>query len=122
MQNSRDDYVPPDSINDLDTDDVAKKIKDLAPGRELVKLCAHKTHSEIVRQQNMAMKKQKNEGLPRHSGEYSQSLAQRRKDQRDRATELCVMPSVVGLPKGLTLRDDPIKKSNVFLTAMPKLS
>ena len=119
------DSTLPDNISDLGADDIVH-IEDLVPSRQLVKLSSHRQYAEIMRKQEMAIKKQKYLERLAAADEKEkgllQSLAARRKAQRDHATKLCVMPSVVGLPKGLTLRDDPLKKASVFIVAMPELN
>jgi hypothetical protein len=101
-------------------------LEDLVPSRQLVKLSSHRQYAEIMRKQEMAIKKQKYLERLAAADEKEkgllQSLAARRKAQRDHASKLSVVPSVIGLPKGLTLRDDPMTKSKIFLSAMPELS
>ncbi len=42
--------------------------------------------------------------------------------QKAAADRLCTTKSVPTLPEGVTLRDDPMAKTNAFLTSLPKLS
>lgn len=120
------DVTLPDGLKDLLPSDDMVNIDDLVPSRQLVKLSSHRQYAEIMRKRELAVKKQRYLERLAAADEKEkgllQSLAARRKAQRDHATKLCVMPTIVGLPKGLTLRDDPMKKSEVFLYAMPELA
>lgn len=115
-----------DGLDDLPVDDLLVNIEDLVPSRQLVKASSHRQHAEIIRKRELAVKKQRYLERLAAADEKEkgllQSIAARRKAQRDHASKLCVMPTIVGLPKGLTLRDEPMRKAEVFISAMPELS
>ena len=50
-----------------------------------------------------------------------QSHAMRKKEQKEHASKMSTVPGIIGLPKGLTLRDDAMTKANVFLRSKPPL-
>ena len=49
------------------------------------------------------------------------SMASRKKQQRDAINKLTERPEQIGMPKGISMKDDPITRSNAFLTQMPEL-
>ena len=114
----------PDKVMDLISD--IAHIDDLVPSRQLVKLSSQRQYHEMMRKEGNAVRKQRYLERLAAADEKEkgllQSLAARRKAQRDHASKLCVMPTLVGLPRGLTLRDDAMTKAKVFLSAMPDLS
>jgi len=97
----------------------------MVPDREFIKLSSSRQHSEMLRKKESDARRKKMQERLEAADEADKknlsSMASRKKQQRDAINKLTERPEQIGMPKGISMRDDPITRSNAFLTQMPEL-
>jgi len=97
----------------------------MVPDREFIKLSSSRQHSEMLRKKESDARRKKMQERLEAADEADKknlsSMASRKKQQRDAINKLTERPEQIGMPKGISMKDDPITRSNAFLTQMPEL-
>lgn len=116
--------IEEEAASDLSRDD-NEAGRDMVPNREFIKLSSSRQHSEMLRKKETDQRRKKMQERLEAADEADRanmaSLANRKKKQRDAINKLSEKPDLIGMPKGVTLKDDPMTRSNAFLTQMPEL-
>jgi len=112
------------SLDDSDSDSFDDDaVADIVPNRTFIKKSSRQ-QSEMVRKKeaDSRRRKKKQERMNEDDAEKTASGGRDKRKQREAADKLTIRRELVGMPKGITLKDDPITRSTAFLTQMPDLS
>lgn len=85
-------------------------------------VCSKQQAGEARRQLELEEKRRKlKEKISSDDNEQSGTAAMKKKIQAESNTRMAQHNVPLGLPKSLTVRDDPLTKAQAFLTEMPNL-
>jgi hypothetical protein len=105
------------AVSELESDD-EKAVEDMVPSRQFLKLVSHRQRDEVMRKQESEVRKKAAES--RADGKVPTSSS-KRKQQEEHMKKIAIPTPSVGLPKGVSQRDDVYAKSSAFLTQVPQL-
>ena len=113
-----------DNFDDLSIDD-SEAVENMVPSRSFLKMSSGRQAGEAMRALEMETRRRKYHErlLAADASEFAQltSTTANKKKQSEANDRLAKHHHPVGLPKSLTVRDDPMTKASVFITEMPKL-
>jgi len=114
-----------DDLDAIIDEDMADGELDMVPSRQFLKLSSQRQTSEVLRKRDTEFRRQqiaeRLAGADDNDKQMMTSNTARRKAQAEATDRLFQQPVPMGLPPGITIRDDPLTKSQAFLTQMPKL-
>jgi len=117
-----------DSDKDQDEDNRIQdgmRFEDFVPYRSFVKEQSNKEYSKVKKEIEAEAKRVAYEEKLKQASDKEknllQSKAMRKKEQEEHASKMSTVPGIIGLPKGLTLKDSPMRKAKVFLDSKPPL-
>ncbi len=119
-----DDEEKGDNFDDLSIDD-SEAVENMVPSRTFLKMSSGRQAGEARRQAEAEAKRKKMQEKLDAADENERaaltSTAAMQKQQALANSRLAQHHHPVGLPKSLTVRDDPMTKAAVFMTEMPAL-
>jgi len=111
-------------FDDLEIDDSAA-VENIVPSRQFLKMSSGRQAGEARRQAEMEQRRVKMQERLAAADEKERaaltSSAALQKQQTEANARLAKHHHPVGLPKSLTVRDDPMTKAQVFMTQIPQL-
>jgi hypothetical protein len=117
--------LPKDSGSSVGEDDGPEKAVEMVPTRDFLKLSASRQHAEVVRKQEMDLRRKKMQerydAADEKEKEKLGSLADKKKRQREAIEHLCQQKHVMGVPPEITPKLDAMTRSSIFLNHTPEL-
>lgn len=108
-----------------DEDGPSESSADLVPTRDFLKLSASRQHAEVMRKEEMALRRKKMQDRIDAADDAEKeklgSLADKKKRQKEAIDSLCTVKKMVGVPKGITPKLDAMQRSTIFLDHKPEL-
>lgn len=106
-------------------DDGQIQTADIVPTRDFLKLSSSRQHAEVMRKKEQEVKRKKMQDRYDAADEKEKeklgSLADKKKRQREAINHLCQKKEVMGVPPGVTPKQDAMTRSQVFLSHEPEL-
>ena len=117
--------VPKESSSSVGDDDGPEKAVEMVPTRDFLKLSASRQHAEVVRKQEMELRRKKMQerydAADEKEKEKLGSLADKKKRQREAIEHLCQKKGIMCVPPEITPKLDAMTRSTVFLNHTPEL-
>ncbi len=106
-------------------DDGQAQSAEIVPTRDFLKLSSSRQHAEVMRKKEADLKRKKMQerydAADEKEKEKMGSLADKKKRQREAIDHLCQKKEMMGVPPGVTPKQDAMTRSQVFLNHAPEL-
>lgn len=117
--------MPKEGASSLGEDDGHAQTSEIVPTRDFLKLSSSRQHAEVMRKKDADMKRKKMQerydAADENEKQKMGSLADKKKRQREAINHLCQKKELMGVPPGVTPKQDAMTKSQVFLSHSPEL-